>query len=503
MAAANPNPANGYFWMGNKTFKVPMALFAQNRTRLAEALKKHPNLPENSLVLLQGGGDQGRCEGDSSDVGPVFRQESFFHWAFGVLEPDYYGVVDVATGRSILFMPRLPEEYAIWMGHILTCDEIKSAYQVDEVYYVDEMPDKLKTIKANSTLLLLNGVNSDSGKTTRIAAFDGISQFQTNDSVLHPVISELRVIKTEMELEALRYVARISSAAHMHVMRNLKPGMREYQAESMFMNYAYNHGGCRHVSYTCIAGAGCSAAVLHYGHAGAPNDQVVREEDTVLFDMGAEYYCFCSDITCSYPVSGKFSEKQKVIYNAVWRATKAVMDTAKPGVSWPDMHRLGNREMLLDLLEAGLLRGNIDEMMEANLGGVFQPHGLGHFMGNDVHDVGGYLEGHPEREQGQGLRNLRTARVLQANMVLTVEPGCYFIDHLLNRALADPNLNRFLVEDRINEYRGFGGVRIEEDIVITETGTECMSVVPRTVEEIETWMAGTGEVLLEDLPKTK
>ena len=165
MAAANPNPSNGYYWMGNKTHKVPMALFAKNRDRLAQALKQHQTLPENSVVLLQGGGDQGRCEGDSSDVGPVFRQESFFHWAFGVLEPDYYGAVDVATGRSILFMPKLPMEYTIFMGHILSIDEVKAAYQVDEVCYVDDMPQRLKAINANVTLLLLNGVNSDSGKT--------------------------------------------------------------------------------------------------------------------------------------------------------------------------------------------------------------------------------------------------------------------------------------------------------------------------------------------------
>ena len=103
-----------------------------------------------------------------------------------------------------------------------------------------------------------------------------------------------------------------------------------------------------------------------------------------------------------------------MIYNAVWRATKAVLTSAKAGVAWPDMHLLANREVLLSLLEAGILKGDIDEMMAVNLAGrVFQPHGLGHFMGMDVHDVGGYLEGHPDRRQGPGLRNLRTARVLQ------------------------------------------------------------------------------------------
>ena len=115
--------------------------------------------------------------------------------------------------------------------------------------------------------------------------------------------------------------------------------------------------GCRHVSYTCICGSGRSGAVLHYGHAGAPNDQLVKSDHMVLFDMGAEYFCFCSDITCSYPVTGKFTEKQKIIYNAVWRATKAVLAAAKPGVSWLDMHLLANREMLTSLLESGILQG--------------------------------------------------------------------------------------------------------------------------------------------------
>ena len=107
-------------------------------------------------------------------------------------------------------------------------------------------------------------------------------------------------------------------------------------------------------SYTCICGAGRSAAIGHYGHAGAPNNQSIETTDMVLFDMGAEYYCFCSDITCSYPVSGKFTEKQKIIYNAVWRATLSVLNAAKPGVPWIEMHLLANREMLMELLDAGM-----------------------------------------------------------------------------------------------------------------------------------------------------
>jgi len=490
---AEANPSGGKFWMGNETLAIPMELFAVNRKRLVEALRKEKDVPQGSVVLLQGGGDQGVCEGDSSDVGPVFRQESYFHWTFGVLEPDFYGAVDVATGRSILYQPRLPESYAIIMGHIPSAEEIVERYRVDEVRYVDEMPDHLRSVLGSTvpTLLLLEGPNTDSGKMTRPAAFDGMSEFTTNRGLLHPIIAELRVVKTDMELEALRYANKISSAAHMHVMRTVKPGMREYQAESAFLHHTYFYGGARHVCYTCIAAGGSSGAVLHYGHAGAPNNRMIRDGDMVLFDFGAEYYCFCSDITCSWPVNGKFTDKQKIVYNAVLRANRAVFSALKPGVSWRDMHLLANRVVLEDLAAAGILTGSVDEMMSVNLGGrVFQPHGLGHFIGCDVHDVGGYLEGHPERDSRDGLRSLRTARQIEANMVLTIEPGCYFIDFLIDRALQDPELSRFIVADRINEYRGTGGVRIEDDVIVHEDGAELMSIVPRTVEEIEAWMAG-------------
>ncbi len=304
------NPRDGFFSMGPHTHKVPMEMFSINRKRLLEALKKEMKLPASAFVLLQGGGDQGICEGDSSDVGPVFKQEAFFHWAFGVLEPDCFGAIDVNTGSTTLFIPKLPSEYAIWMGHIPTLEETKERsvfyqcnnahplvltcsyfrYRVDHVKYTDDLKNHFKTVSAKPTLLLLSGSNSDSGKSTRPAAFDGISDFTVNHDLLHPTMSECRVIKTEMELEALRYVTKLSSDAHKAVMRTIKPGMREYQCEATFLNHCYYYGGCRHVCYTCIAGSGHSGSVLHYGHAGAPNDQRVKDGDIVLFDMGAEYY---------------------------------------------------------------------------------------------------------------------------------------------------------------------------------------------------------------------
>merc|ERR1712126_311193 len=136
-----------------------MKLFYKNRKRLCTALKNNLNTPQNAVVLLQAGGEQGVCFGDSSDVGPVFRQESFFHWTFGVLEPDYFGALEVATGQSVLFMPRLPEEYAILMGTVKTPKDIKAMYDGDEVYYVEEMNNVLSKIcnGIRPVILLLHG----------------------------------------------------------------------------------------------------------------------------------------------------------------------------------------------------------------------------------------------------------------------------------------------------------------------------------------------------------
>lgn len=306
-------------------------------------------------------------------------------------------------------------------------------------------------------------------------------------------MAELRVIKTPAELDVLRYATKISSDAHKVVMRAIRPGMKEYQCESIFLNHVYFYGGCRHVCYSCIACSGESGSVLHYGHAGAPNDQPVCDGDMVLFDMGAEYYRFCSDVTVSYPVNGKFTQKQKGIYNAVLDARNAVIREARPGVCWKDMHLLANRVMLEGLQKVGIIRGSIDDMMAVNLAGrVFQPCGLGHFIGLDTHDVGGYLPGQPERPVGSGLRSLRTARHLKANMAITIEPGCYFIEHLMDEAYSNLELKNFIVKEEMEKYRDFGGVRIEDDVIIHPDHVEVMNDVPRTIEEIEAWMAGEG-----------
>lgn len=473
------------FKMTSEVMPCPLAdpneLFLENRCRLN---KKLSDEFLDSVVLLKGGTAVSHY---ATDVEYVFRQEPFFHWCFGVKEPDFFGALCVGSGKSILFMPRLPPDYATWMGKLLTPEDIKRAYGVDFVYYTDEIHSKLLSLEPKS-LLTLYGKDSDSDLFTEEAKFSGIDKYDVNNNVLYEVMSELRVFKTPLEIQMLRHVSKISSEAHKYVMKNIKPGMREFQGESLFLHYCYYYGGCRFVGYTCICGSGHNGSVLHYGHAGFPNDKSINDGDMCLFDMGGVYMGYLADITASFPVNGKFTEVQKVIYNAVLNSRNAVLLAMKPGISWVDMHDLSMKVILMKLKNYGALQGDVSDMFDAGVGGIFMPHGLGHLLGVAVHDCGGYLSHNPPRPSEPWRRSLRTARVLQPGIVITVEPGCYFIDHLLDRALDDPVKSRFLVPEVINSLRGFGGVRIEDVVLVTETGVDVLSDLPRTIEEIEDFM---------------
>ncbi|KAG6769966.1 hypothetical protein POTOM_025633 [Populus tomentosa] len=251
--------------------------------------------------------------------------------------------------------------------------------------------------------------------------------------------------------------------------------------------------------------------------------QTLQDGDMALFDMGAEYHFYGSDITCSFPadlityvdmisvlsyyllgssngshvlvnrefpVNGKFTSDQSLIYNAVLDAHNAVISAMKPGVSWVDMHKLAEKVILESLKNGCIIVGNVDDMMIKRLGAVFMPHGLGHFLGIDTHDPGGYLKG-LEKLKEPGLKALRTIRELQEGMVITVEPGCYFIDALLAPAMESSNTAKFFDREAISRFKGFGGVRIESDVHVTAGGCQNMTKCPRQISEIEAVMAGS------------
>lgn len=485
------NSSMPFLSMGKETYPVPLELFATNRRKLVDRMQK-----KNGLIYLEGGPSETRFD---SDHEPLFRQESYVWYLTGVKEPDVRVIIDSASAETTLLIPRLPPEYATIMGTIRTCEEWKALYQVDRVLYSDETEDFLQSTLTSMTnghglpkIFLMKGVNSDSGNAFLTPKLpDSVASYADTDT-LYSILAECRVLKSPSELHLLQHVTEVTSFAHAYVMRNYQPGHMEYQGESLFRHYCYYNYGCRLVGYTPICGCGPNAAILHYGHSGEPNARQSVDGDMALFDMGAEYHGYGSDVTCSFPVNGKFTDKQKGIYQAVLNAQVKVYDMLRPGVSYLDCHKASEAAILEQLIAIGIVTpGNksVEELVEMRLGAVFMPHGLGHFIGIDTHDVGGYLPGHPERILQPGLKSLRTARIMQENMTLTVEPGCYFIDHLLDEALSG-EFKEFINADVVAEYRGFGGVRLEDVVQITADGMVNYTLCPRTIEEVESVMAG-------------
>ncbi|TQD79615.1 hypothetical protein C1H46_034840 [Malus baccata] len=406
-------------------------------------------------------------------------------------DTDYFQ--DVATGKSILFAPRLPAEYAVWLGEIKP-----ERYMVSTVYYTNEITSVLHDEYKGSgkpLLFLLHGLGTDDSQNLQslsittveiciylslsslggfkdLATSFGIDKFDTDLTTLHPVLTECRVTKSDLELALIQFANDISSDARVEVMRKVREGMYEYQLESMFLHHTYMYGGCRHCSYTCICATGDNSAVLHYGHAEAPNDKILEDGDLALLDMGSEYNFYGSDITCSYPVNGKLSPDQALIYNAFLDAHNAVISTMKPGVSWLDMHKLAEKVILESLKRGRILVGTADDMMVERLGAVFMPHGLGHLLGIDTHDPGGYPKG-TEGSKEPGLKPLCTTRELQEGMPWEIQI-----------------LLKFFNYEAANRFKGSGGVQIESDVLVTANGCKNMTKVPQEISEIEAVMAG-------------
>lgn len=232
----------------------------------------------------------------------------------------------------------------------------------------------------------------------------------------------------------MRWATKITVEGHIEVLKACKPGMRESQLESIFMAHCRTKYLCGRVQpYTSIVGCGPNAATLHYPDA----SDYLQDGKTILMDIAQGVQHYCSDITSSFPVNGKFTEKQAQIYSLVLKANREVMAQLKPGVSWPEMHLLAEKIILTGLVELGILKGDVQEMVDKRVGFLFMPHGLGHLIGLEVHDAGNYNQTTPKRDTRPGLKNLRTARVLEKNMIITVEPGCYFREFLYKGQYGD------------------------------------------------------------------
>lgn len=405
-----------------------------------------------------------------------FRQESNFWYLTGIDEPDYHMVMDLKTKTYHLFAPKRDPQYAVWHGFIKPTEQIVEEYQPDELHYDNQLLSVLNE-RNPSSIYCLNEEQAE-----YLEDLDrGLS---VDTESLEDAITYCRAIKTDFELDKLRTAAKVNNEAHLAAMKALKPGMYEHEMKAVF-DYHQQKNGLLQDAYSGIHAGGKNSAILHY----TENNKQIGDGDLYLVDAGYEYKGYASDVTRTYPANGKFTGDQAAIYQTVLTALNDVIELVKPGVKMEDLHLAAARIIMHGLKDIGLVKGSVDELMEQNIFALFFPHGLGHFLGLDTHDVGGYPKG-VDRIDRPGIRFLRVRRELQPGMVITVEPGLYFIPALLKPALEDEKTAKYLNGDKLEKFFDFGGVRIEDNLIITEDGYENMTDVPKEIKEIEKAMKG-------------
>lgn len=462
--------------------EVDNSFYADNRARLLKRFRETvPEMVKQGVIVV---GSKSTQHLHDTDVKVRVQQAFNFTYLFGSDESDIIGVINIEDGRTAIFYPDTRDTY----------DEIHKPegyyaelFDADIDSTLENFADVL-TKKFNAkTIFFSYGIDSDSGLPSIIPEVPDIEKFEVDKLTLYPIICESRVRKSDKELDLLRFAARVSSEGHIAVMQNAKPGVMEYQVEAVFRLQCHILAGTKDLSYEGICAGGRAPSTLHY----IDNNKLVKDGDLMLVDMGCTINGYVSDITTGFPVNGKFTKHQKEIYDAVLDANNTVKATMKPGVNWEDMHLLAEQVILKHLTKLGLVKeAPWEELHEHRIGAIFMPHGLGHFIGVSVHDVGGYLPNFPPRIQKAGLKSLRFRRKLEKGMALTTEPGIYFIDYALEQAYNNPDQAKYLNKEKIDEYYHVGGVRIEDDVCITEDGIENFTVVPRTTEEIEKCMSG-------------
>ncbi|KAJ1832328.1 hypothetical protein LPJ63_003614 [Coemansia sp. RSA 2711] len=422
----------------------------------------------NGVIYVRGGET---IVHPDSDTEYEFHQDSNFFYLSGVNEPGFAAAYDIASSTAILFVNHVSADEAVWIGVPPSLDDYRRAHGFDQAHYAHDTESVLSALKPSTIYVLAHH------KLDQLGA--PLQQLVDSDKLLEP-LHEARVFKDEFELEVLRRANRITCDAHTELMKGTRVGMNEAEVRGRFVGLTLAQGGM-YEAYGSIAARGRNAAILHYTKN---NQQLDSDAEMILVDAGTVLDNYASDVTRTWPVGPAFSPECRSIYQIVLDMQKQVIAACKPHQQWEDMHILANRVAAQGLLDLGILKGDIDGIMKNYVVGYFMPHGIGHLMGIDTHDVGGYPKG-TKRIDKPGLRNLRSRREMLPNMVFTVEPGLYFVDEILADAKASPEVAQYIDFDKVAAYRQVGGVRIEDNIVITESGNENLTNCPKEVAELE------------------
>jgi Xaa-Pro aminopeptidase len=430
--------------------------FTKRRIRLMDMIG------EDSIVILPSTPISYR----NRDVEHPYRPDSDFYYLTGYPEPDAVAVLipKRKQGEFILFCRERDPKMEIWTGPYIGQERACSVYGANDAFPINDIDEILPGLLEDREKVyytmgsyqefdhrLMEWLNQIRQKSR--AGVHTPAEFVALDHLLH----EMRLFKSTGEIKAMRRAAMISAAAHRRAMQVCTPGMMEYQIEAELI-HEFMRNGCRSPAYPPIVGGGSNACILHY----TDNCAVLNNGDMLLIDAGAEYDGYAADITRTFPVNGRFTKLQAMIYEVVLAAQEAAIKKVKPGNHWNDPHKAAVRVLTKGLLELGLLKGSLRELIKAEAYRRFYMHRTGHWLGMDVHDVGDYKIGN-------------AWRLLESGMVLTIEPGIYIPEHSKGVAKKWWNI----------------GIRIEDDVLVTRDGNEVLSRdAPKSIAEIESIMAG-------------
>jgi len=419
-----------------------------------------------------------------------FRQDSNFLYFFGLDQPDLAGVIDL-EGKDYLFGNDVDISDIIWMGKQPTLKERGNQVGVEVTQPMSELESMLRGAIAKGRkvhfLPPYRGETIIQISELLDIPFSEIRN-QISESLVKAII-KLRMKKDALEIQEMENMVDLAGIMHTTAMKMAKPGTMEREIAGTIEGIALSNANG--VSFPVILTI--NGQTLHNNYHG----NMLIPNRMLVIDAGCESdYHYTSDITRTVPVGGEFSPIQKEIYLAVLAANLAAIEAIKPGIPFREIHLLAAKEIVRGLINIGIMQGNPDEAVNQGAHTLFFPHGLGHPIGLDVHDLEGLGEsfvGYDEeikRSKEFGLGFLRFGRRLQENFVMTIEPGIYFIPELIDTWKAEKKHQHFINYEQVVKYRNFGGIRIEDNVLITHSGSRLLgNPIPKTIEEIETLMA--------------
>lgn len=421
--------------------------------------KLFDEIPPNSVAIVTSASEYKR----SGDVDYPFRQDSNFYYMTGFEEPEAVAVFIPGRreGQYVLFNRERDLDAERWAGLRVGQQGACEFYGADQAFPIGVLDQKMPELLAGRQRLYYP-IGKDPKLDERVLAWVAKLHKKIRSGISAPIeffnvfsiIHEMRLRKSYYEIDLMRQAASISAFAHRKAMQMCRPGVMEYELEAELL-YEFHKQGCRSSAYTSIVGGGANACVLHY----VANSAALKDGDLVLVDAAAEYQNYAADITRTYPVNGHFSNEQLAIYEIVLKAQLAVIDIIRPGVFWNELQETAVRIISQGLLDLGLLKGTLEEVLKKQSYKTFYMHSVGHWLGLDVHDVGTYkVNDH--------------WRALESSMVFTVEPGIYISP---SPSVAEKWWNI--------------GIRIEDDVVVTKNGCDILTgQVPKYAKEIEALM---------------